>query len=64
MIGQLCKALAVIRSEGCEHRHIKEYAIRRVNADSFKIIYHPDMNKPYDLINENKGRWYQFYYAP
>jgi hypothetical protein len=61
---QLCQSLVVLRNNGIEHRHIKEYAVRRVNAEQFRLVYHPDMNSPLSLIEENKGRWYQFYFAP
>jgi hypothetical protein len=50
---QLCKALLVLRDNGMEHHHIKEYAIRRVNEDNFRLLYHPDMITPLELIDKN-----------
>lgn len=35
-----------------------------MNEDSFRLIYHPAILTPLQLIDDNQARWYQFYFAP
>jgi hypothetical protein len=44
---QITKALILLREAGYEHRHIKEYAIRRLNEDNYKLVFHPSMITPH-----------------
>lgn len=64
MLQQIGIALLVLQENCIEHPHLKEYAIRRVNEDNFRLIYHPQLTKPIQLIEQSQARWYHFYFAP
>lgn len=57
-------ALKGLRKWGYEHRHLKEYAVRRVGAGSFKLLFHPSMKTFRELVENNEGRWYSYYLPP
>lgn len=64
LLSQIGRALLLLRSAGFEHRHLKEYAIRRVNADTFKLVYHPTMVTIQESIKDGNYSWFQFYLSP
>jgi Txe/YoeB family toxin of Txe-Axe toxin-antitoxin module len=54
----------VLQGNGIEHVQLREYAIRRVNAENFRLVYHPEMCSAVELMEENAAGWFQFYFAP
>ena len=50
LMSQISRGFILLRKAGYEHRHIKEYAIRRLGANCFKLVFHPTMNTMQVLV--------------
>lgn len=64
LLSQLFKALTALKQHGYTHHHIREYAIRRINEHTFKLIFHPQMNTIQSLVDKSLYHWYNFYLPP
>lgn len=57
-LAQIGKALMVLQGNGRELGQLREYAIRRVNGENFRLVYHPEMCSAVELMEENAAGWF------